>query len=60
MKGILVTLFVILMLISSGNISAEGKPDGNTSNKESYILDEIIVTARGYASEIKKCRVAQG
>jgi hemoglobin/transferrin/lactoferrin receptor protein len=54
MKAItLVLLFFALM--SSYVLAEEKRPDEDKKGKDtSYILDEIIVTARGYASEIKK------
>lgn len=51
-----VTVILLIVMVMSGQIIAEEKkPDENTNSKDtSHILDEIIVTARGYASEIKK------
>ncbi len=53
MKAISVIL-LFFALMSIHLFAEEKKPDEDTDSKESYILDEIIVTARGYSSEIKR------
>lgn len=50
----IIGILLIVTLMSGYIFAEEKKPDEDTKSKESYILDEIIVTARGYASEIKK------
>jgi hypothetical protein len=59
MKAIsVILLFFALMSITS--LCRRKKADEDTDSKESYILDEIIVTAQGYSSEIKRVPGAQG
>jgi hemoglobin/transferrin/lactoferrin receptor protein len=53
---VVAVIFIIFTLLSVHMFAESGveTPSENKNNKDAYVLDEIIVTARGYESEIKK------